>query len=122
MMVLFGWKSPSMISTYSHLSMRDVDDKTLVLHGMKAKEEVLRPLVQIQKCSICGEENAPIAVYCVKCGSVLASATDEKTREQLQQFQEHIGKRDEVVKKLATKFEEATRRLEKLENRLKEKR
>jgi integrase len=71
MMMLYGWKRPDMVGVYSHLSMRDVEDKDLVLHGMKRKEEVLRPLVKIQVCPECCQENAPVAIYCVKCGAVL---------------------------------------------------
>ena len=67
--MLFGWKRPDMVGVYSHLSMRDVEDKDLVLHGMKRKEEVLRPLVKIQVCAECSQENAPVAIYCVQCGS-----------------------------------------------------
>jgi len=73
MMALFGWKGPQMVGVYSHLSMRDVEDKDLVLHGLKRKEEILRPISQVVKC-VCGQENAPIAVYCVGCGALLASA------------------------------------------------
>jgi len=70
MMKLYGWKGPQMVGVYSHLSMRDVEDKDLVLHGLKRKEEILRPISQIIKC-VCGQENAPIAIYCVKCGEIL---------------------------------------------------
>jgi integrase len=34
LMLLFDWKRPDMIRVYSRLSMRDVDDKDLVLHGL----------------------------------------------------------------------------------------
>jgi integrase/recombinase XerD len=71
MMKLFGWKRPDQVTTYTHISMKDVDDKDLVLHGLKSKEEILRPLIEIVKCQKCGEENAPIALYCAKCGEVL---------------------------------------------------
>lgn len=73
MMELYGWKSPIMVGTYSHLSMRDVDDKDLVLHGLKPREEVLRPLVHAQHCPTCKEANAPFSIYCVKCGHVLGT-------------------------------------------------
>jgi hypothetical protein len=43
-----------------------VANKHLVLHGLKPREEVLRPLVEAQFCPKCSQENAPIAVYCVK--------------------------------------------------------
>ena len=120
LMALFGWKSPKQVSVYSHLSMRDVEEKDLILHGLKTKEEVLRPIVQAKKCASYRTENAPIAIYCSKCGDILTSATEEKTRKQLQQFQERIGKRDRTVKTLAEKFEQATKRLEDLEHRLRE--
>jgi len=71
MMQLFGWKGPQMVGVYSHLSMRDVEDKDLMLHGMKPREEVLRPLAEAQTCPKCSQENAPIAIYCVKCGAIL---------------------------------------------------
>lgn len=73
MMKLNRWKRPDMVGVYAHLSNKDVDDKDLVLHGLKAKEEILRPIMQTQHCPKCREENAPIAIYCVKCGAILAS-------------------------------------------------
>jgi len=82
-MMMFGWTQPGMISIYSHLSQRNVNEKDLVLHGSKSKEEVLKPITQIQKCESCGEENAPTAIYCSKCGEILASAPEERTQEQL---------------------------------------
>jgi len=71
MMQLFGWKGPQMVGLYSHLSMRDVKDKDLMIHGMKPREEVLRPLADAQTCPKCSQENASIAIYCVKCGAIL---------------------------------------------------
>ncbi len=71
MMLLFGWNTADMVRVYAHLSMRDVEEKDLVLHGLKPREEILRPLVHVQRCRSCSEENAPIAVYCVKCGAIL---------------------------------------------------
>jgi ribosomal protein L40E len=68
------------------------------------KEEILRPIIQIQKCKLCGTENAPIAVYCNKCGQILASAVDEKTLQRIEQL--------EAV--TATKLEEFKRRGEEL--------
>jgi hypothetical protein len=71
MMLLFGWKTADMVRVYAHLSMRDVEEKDLALHGLKPREEILRPLVHVQRCPSCSEENAPIAIYCVKCGAIL---------------------------------------------------
>ena len=33
----------------------------------------MRPLVKVQVCQECNQENAPVAIYCVKCGAVLAN-------------------------------------------------
>jgi integrase len=81
MMLLNGWRKPNMVSVYTHLNLRDVDEKTLILHGVKPKQEALKPIVNAIKCFNCKEENAPIAVYCSKCGQILGSAIDEKTKE-----------------------------------------
>jgi integrase len=97
LMKLNGWSSPAMVAVYSHLSMRDVEDKDLVLHGMKKKEEMLRPLLRIQKCLHCSQENAPVAIYCTNCGELLPNA------------------RPEELKKLNQKNEELQARLARLE-------
>lgn len=83
MMVLFGWTTPSTIEVYSHLSMKDVDDKDLILHGLKSKEEVLHPLVKVRKCPHCKEDNAPVAMFCHKCGRSLTrqDMSDEELKE-----------------------------------------
>jgi len=80
-MKLFGWSTPSMVRVYSHLTMKDVDEKDLVLHGLKKKEEILKPLVQVKTCPGCKFENAPIAVYCAGCGAVLADGSAADTDE-----------------------------------------
>lgn len=81
MMKLFGWKRPETVGVYSHLSMRDVEEKDLVLHGLKPREEILKPLTQVVRCSTCKQENAPVALYCVKCGSVLRRETADAAPE-----------------------------------------
>ncbi len=87
MMILFGWKRPDMVSTYSHLSLRDVEEKDLVLHGMKSKEEILKPLVQVRKCVKCGVDNAPVSMFCHKCGASLSLLTFSP-----EELKEHIMK------------------------------
>jgi integrase len=100
MMLQFGWTKPDMVSVYSHLSMRDVEDKDLVLHGLKRKEEILRPIMEIIRCGKCQEENAPIAIYCSKCGEVLSK---QSTREAVQEEVRRILKEEypQLVKELA---------------------
>jgi integrase/recombinase XerD len=78
MMLMMGWRKADQISIYSHLSMRDVEDKDLVLHGLKPKEEILKPITTIKKCPKCNEENAPIAIYCNKCGTTLTQGTGQQ--------------------------------------------
>jgi integrase/recombinase XerD len=75
MMLLFGWNRPDMVRVYSHLSMRDVEEKDLALHGLKRREETFQPLISAQRCGKCQEENAPLAIYCQKCGSVLGQSS-----------------------------------------------
>jgi integrase len=94
MMILDGWKRADVIRVYAHLSMRDVENKDLTLHGLKHREEVLRPLTEIRVCQKCKHENAPIAVYCQKCGDILGG----------EQLQEVESLREEV-KQLRGQFE-----------------
>jgi integrase len=100
MMKLYGWRKTDMISVYSHISMKDVDDKDLVLHGLKSKAEILRPIVDVMKCASCEAENAPFSVYCQKCGKVLSK---ESTREAIQEEVRRILKEQgaELLKELA---------------------
>jgi integrase len=90
LMMLNGWTKAETVNVYSHLSMRDVDDKDLVLHGLKSKEEILRPIMQIQHCSKCKEENAPVAIYCNSCGATLANKETQELRELVTQQTETI--------------------------------
>jgi len=89
-----------MVSVYSHISMKDVDDKDLVLHGLKSKEEILRPIVEVIKCASCQAENAPFSIYCQKCGAVLSK---QSTREAIQDEVRKILKEQsaELLKELA---------------------
>jgi ribosomal protein L40E len=64
--------------------MRDVEDKDLALHGLKKKEEILRPIMQVRVCPKCQHENAPVAVFCSKCGATLQTAPTDKRIEALE--------------------------------------
>jgi integrase len=100
MMKLYGWRKTDMVSVYSHISMKDVDDKDLVLHGLKSKEDILRPIAEVMKCPSCKTENAPFSVYCQKCGAVLSK---QSTREAVQEEVRRILKEEypQLVKELA---------------------
>lgn len=102
MLKLYGWKKGETIKVYSHLSMKEVDDKDLVLHGLKTKEEILRPIMQTQRCPKCGESNAPIAMYCSKCGSVLAKPNEEIIEKLQQQIQALQGQFETAFKAKVT--------------------
>jgi len=95
LMILGGWRSPSMISTYSHLNLKDVDDKTLQLHGLKPPEKQISRLIEVRKCE-CGEDNAPFSLYCRKCSKPLK---EELSAEKI------IANREEFLK-LAKAFQE----------------
>lgn len=47
-----------MVGVYSHLSGRDVEDKDLVLHGLKSRDEILKPIMQARVCPKCKALNA----------------------------------------------------------------
>ena len=101
LMALNGWTDPDTISVYVDLSMRDVEDKDLVVHGLKTKEEILRPISKPRNCPKCGEENAPVAVYCTTCGEVLASQDLDRLmadRKFLEQFVNHPTFQDALRK------------------------
>jgi integrase len=66
MMIRFGWDRPDMVAVYAHLTGRDVDEKELQLRGLKNH--------QSRHCASCGQENPPVAAYCMKCGQVLLRA------------------------------------------------
>jgi integrase len=102
MMKLNRWRTSKTIETYTHLTMRDVDDKDLVLHGMKAKQEILRPIAETIRCPECHEENAPIAIYCVKCGNTLTKA--DLTREN-EQLKERLKRQEERMNRIEGQFE-----------------
>jgi integrase/recombinase XerD len=97
MMSLMGWSSAAMVGVYSHLSMRDVENKDLVLHGLKRKE-ILRPIAGVQRCPKCRSDNAPIATYCQECGSVLSKQTGQLDSESKQTIESMQAQIDELRK------------------------
>jgi len=80
----FGWKQGSkMPSVYVRLSGRDIDNRLLELHGLKAKtnerlEQTIKP------CPRCQTSNPSASMFCNGCGSALdltaALETDERIR------------------------------------------
>ncbi len=70
---MFGWtQSSEMAAVYVHLSGRDVDKALLKIHGLAGEDEKEEEeKLKIIKCPRCGEKNAPIAKFCLKCATPL---------------------------------------------------
>jgi ribosomal protein L40E len=102
-MIRFGWKRADMVGVYAHLSARDVDDKELRLHGLKESGEADEPLIEIRQCPNCQAENAPVAMYCQKCGAVLGLRDEKVTRQAIQEEVRRILREQgpELLKELA---------------------
>jgi integrase/recombinase XerD len=102
MMIRHGWKTAEQVRVYSHISMRDVDDHDLVLHGIKPASEAAEPLIEIRHCHKCQAENAPVAIYCQSCGTPLNQTDVSGENEQLRGDLEKVS-RDLAA--LRTEFE-----------------
>lgn len=81
MMKLNRWSSTATIGVYTHLSNKDVEDKDLVLHGLRKREEITRPIAEIQKCTKCQTDNAPIAIFCNNCGATLTNGANQENEQ-----------------------------------------
>ncbi len=92
-MTIFGWKTPSMVSVYSHLSMRDVEDKLLTLAGMKSKAEEKPSPLTPRYCPRCKYMNPATSRFCSQCSMVLDLDT-------AMQLEEARAKADNVMSKL----------------------
>ncbi len=87
--VYFGWTPDSdMLSEYSHLMSRDVNETILQIHGIRVdeKQEEQKPKL----CPRCKSINAMEAKFCIRCSSAL----DEKSAFEVDREQ---GKRDELL-------------------------
>lgn len=79
---LLGWKvSSRMPAVYVHLSGEDIDEAQSIMNGVKHVREKGNEF-QPKRCGRCGEQNAPISKFCIRCGSPLeletAVETDQK--------------------------------------------
>ena len=92
---MFGWtQSSDMAAVYVHMSGRDVDKVLLKIHGLAGEEETQEEeKLKIIKCRRCGEKNAPIAKFCIKCATPL----DVKTAIEIDRARTEA---DEVMNKL----------------------
>ena len=97
MMIRHGWHSASQVRVYAHLSNRDVDDKDLLLHGLKPANEAQEPLIETRHCPHCQAENAPVAIYCQKCCKPL---TQIQNPDQIKNMQQQINELNLAVRML----------------------
>jgi len=68
--VYFGWSPDStMLSEYSHLVSKDVNDTILQIHGVKVVDKPERKDAKI--CPRCKRINAMEARFCILCSSIL---------------------------------------------------
>ncbi len=98
-MALNGWKRHETIAVYVDLEQKDVDDADLIAHGLKTKEGTLTEIALPVKCSVCGEQNPTISVYCSGCGGILSK---DSTRQTIQEEVRRILKEQgpELLKEL----------------------
>ena len=107
MMIRHGWKTADQVRVYSHISMRDVDDHDLILHGIKPASEAAEPLIEIRHCGKCQAENAPVALYCHSCGTPLNES--DITMENLQ-LRSDLATMKQDLAQLRGQFETAFKR------------
>jgi len=69
MMVLFGWKTRTMLDVYAHITQKHVEEKVLSLYGISNKDKQLDDII----CPRCGAKNPHEASYCWRCGTPLKS-------------------------------------------------
>jgi ribosomal protein L37AE/L43A len=66
---------------------------------LKKKEDILRPITGVQRCPKCQEENAPVAIYCTKCGNTLAGKEANAEVERLRAEVKELRGRFEIFAK-----------------------
>lgn len=61
------------VSTYVHLSGRNIDNALLKLNGIKTEDEVNSEehVLRIKMCLRCQESNSPASGFCSRCGCPL---------------------------------------------------
>lgn len=83
--VYFGWTPDSkMLSEYSHLVSRDVNDAILALHGI-VKDEGGETALKSKVCFRCKTINKPDAIFCYRCGATI----DVKTSFELEEVDKY---------------------------------
>ncbi|MEM4271405.1 MAG: tyrosine-type recombinase/integrase, partial [Candidatus Pacearchaeota archaeon] len=80
----FGWTQASRsVSTYLHLSGKQVDDTLLnKAYGMPIQETKEQPKMFPLKCYSCGHLNEPNVSRCVRCNSLIGQISNDDLEEQ----------------------------------------
>jgi len=92
LMVLAGWRTRSMCDVYNHLSMRDVEEKLLKIHGVKPEERPEESPLAPKRCPRCQEMNPATNRFCAKCGAVIDLRTAVRLEEARREGDELMNK------------------------------
>lgn len=100
----FGWTQASRsVSTYLHLSGKQVDDTLLnKAYGITTEESNPQPKMFPLKCFSCNEFNSHDAIRCKKCNSIIGQLSNEDVEEQktttqlLKMFGEFVEKNGDL--------------------------
>lgn len=85
--MFFGWTGDSkMVSTYVHMSGRDIDDAILIASGKKPKESEA-PMLTEKVCPRCRFANGIDFMHCKQCGAAL----DPRTLMESEEVEELLG-------------------------------
>jgi hypothetical protein len=98
-----------MPSIYVHLSGRDVDNSVLNIYGITEGKKSQEPVLKIEGCPRCKEQNDPAAMFCSRCGLPFkeeAVKVENKVEGVLVEFLKVIAETNPMVK---DKFREIVR-------------
>jgi site-specific recombinase XerD len=106
LMLLAGWKTRAMVDVYTHLSMRDIENKLLAVEGIVKNEvkPVESPLAP-RTCPRCRKPNSPSAKFCAMCGAALdlkaAMEMESKQTRELEELKAKVRELEEIKEVLA---------------------
>jgi len=87
-----------------HLSGRDVDASVLGIYGIQEAQEAQQPVLKVEPCPRCQEQNDPAARFCRKCGLPLSESflvEEQSLEERVKDLEEQLRVLAEVKDLLA---------------------
>ena len=94
------------VRRYVHLAHEDVENKILLVHGIKKPKEIKpQEIIKTMKCPRCTYENSSLDKYCSRCGSVLDIKTVIKHQQKAKEL-ERIIKTSEIKQYIDKLFDE----------------